>query len=328
MWAGPFSTFPREMGYPQRNGIVYSMKEFLDKINIYNGKCNVFTSLYSFDEIKSTGKPNYDSAKITHLFLDLDNGNAYKNAKKLHDYLDSEELIHVMAFSGGGFHIYIAVEYPNFIENKKAAIFNAVTNISDKVGLKIGIDEHSDIDAHTIGNIAQLVRVPNTYNIKRKRYCIPISRAIFEEGLDAIQEWAQKPNMPFSSFYGRKYFDLIPFDREPDVQYRIPMEISDDSIGIDYLNVEKFVPCILNLLTKRLISHKCRYYIILYCREQGLPLKDTISLLKKYLDPRTFHHCVNEEKQPMFIYKRGDIGFPSCAKLESEGLCVKKCDRR
>ncbi len=89
MWQGPFSEdkFPREMGFPQRACVVYNMKEFLEKINKTNGKVTVFTSLYAFEKIKSNGKPEYDSAKITHLYFDLDNSNCLDSAKKLCKYL-------------------------------------------------------------------------------------------------------------------------------------------------------------------------------------------------------------------------------------------------
>jgi hypothetical protein len=324
MWLGPFADFPREMGYPARSGIVYSMKEFLEKINLHNQKTNVFTTLYSFDSINSNGKPDYDSTRIEHIFFDLDNGNANENIFKLHNYLLDKDLFHTIFFSGGGFHCYIACIYPNFLKNKKAAIFNAVTDISDKNGFKIGINEHSDIDAHTIGNIAQLVRVPNTFNLKRKLFCIPILDDDLFENMEYIKEKAKKQSNLFT-VYGHHYLDLMPYDRESVERYKIPsIEMGDSSNGIENIDVEKFHPCVKALLTKRLIKHRERYIVITYCKEIGLPIKDTILLLKKHLEPRVLNHCVFEEHQPMFIYRRADLGFPSCEKLRQEGLCVEK----
>jgi hypothetical protein len=263
----------------------------------------VFTSLYSFERVKPDGKPDYDSAKITHLFFDLDNDNAEANMKKLHQYFSVLNIIHTVLFSGGGYHVYAAVKYPNFFKNKKATIFNAVTNICDKLGLTVGINEHSDIDAHTVGNIAQLVRVPGTFNIKRKKFA---------------------SNM---IGYGKIYCELEEFDREPEQRYRIPAVDFGDSIGIDNINVEKFPPCIKSLLTKKLIKHRERYIVITYCKDIGLPLKDTILLLKNHLEHRIFHHCCYEERQPIFIYRRGDLSFPSCETLRREGLCVENCKK-
>lgn len=326
MWS-PFSEFPRELAYPARSGIVYTMKEFLEKVNLHNHKTTCFTSLYAYDTINSNGKPDYESARITHIFLDLDNGNSRESVIKLHDYLMKNDLLHTMFFSGGGYHLYAATRHPNFLKNKKSAIFNAVTDISDKVGLKIGINEHSDIDAHTVGNIAQLVRVPNTWNFKRKKYCIPIN----ETHLQSLQEleYSYDHQNNWVTNYGHTYLDLEPYDREPDVKYRMPEIDYGDSIGIENININSFLPCIKRLLTEKFNKgHRYRFYIITYCKELGLPLKDTIMLLKKYLEPRTYHHCCSEERQPIFIYRRGDLCFPSCQKLRSEGLCVGNCRGR
>jgi hypothetical protein len=319
MWS-PFSEFPRELAYPARAGIVYSIKEFLEKINIHNRRTTCFTSLYAFDKINFDGKPDYDSARITHIFIDLDNGQSRENIVKLHDYLMKNDLLHTMFFSGGGYHCYVATKYPNFLKNKKSAIFNAVTDVSDKVGLKIGINEHSDIDAHTVGNIAQLVRVPNTWNFKRKKYCIPIN----ETHLQSLQEleYSYDHQNNWVTNYGHEYLDLESYDREPDVKYRMPEVDYGDSIGIENININSFLPCIKRLLTEKFNKgHRHRFYIITYCKELGLPLKDTIMLLKKYLEPRVYHHCCTEERQPIFIYRRGDLCFPSCQKLKQEGLC-------
>jgi hypothetical protein len=321
MWAGPFGEFPRQLGYPSRGEIVYTMKEFLDKINLHNGRTTVFSSLYAFDKINSDGKPDYDSARIGHLFFDLDGDNCHTNVNRLHEYFIRENLQHMIFFSGGGFHTY--VRCCGSIRDKKSAIFNAVTDVADKVGLTVGINEHSDIDAHTVGNLAQLVRVPNTWNIKRKKFCIPVNEDLLNQDLHAVQTYAEKQHFQLTTF-GEQSLDLTLFDREPIEKYRIPVMDFGDSIGIDNINIDSFPPCIKALLTKKLIKHRQRFIVIEYCKEIGLPLKDTISLLKHYLEPRVYNHCVYEERQPVFIYRRGDLGFPGCEKLRQEGLCNEK----
>ncbi len=325
MWQGPFNDFPREVGFPQRAGVVYNLKEFVDKINRNNGKTNIYTSLYAFDKINSNGKPDYDSARITHIFLDLDNGACFENVKKLHQYLIEQQLIHTMFFSGAGFHVYVGTKYPNFLQNKKAAIFNAVVDICDKLGLKIGINEHSDIDAHAIGNLAQLVRVPNTWNIKRKRFCISIYALDLIADFDYILHESQKQRNPiFKTIYGSKYLDLTPYDKEKTERVDLPEFKLEEKSGIE-VDVDKFLPCIKSLLNRKVLKHRERFLIILYCKELGLPMQDSISLLQKYLSPRIFYHSIKEEHQPLFIYKRADLLFPSCNKLKEEGYCIDGC---
>ena len=204
---------PRQMGYPARNGIVYSMKEFLNKVDKFNGFTDVFTSLYSYDKILDR-KPDYESARITHIYFDLDHNDCKSNTYKLHKYLSDNELSHTMCFSGRGFHLFVQTEYPNYLKSKKDSIYNAVINIAEKCSLSVGINEDSDIDAHTIGNIAQLVRVPNTYNIKRKRFCIPISSEQLQFNIERIYELASR-QQPRMFIYGNKALPLEEFDREP-----------------------------------------------------------------------------------------------------------------
>jgi hypothetical protein len=323
MWSGPFELFPRELGFPQRSCIVYNLEEFLQKINLHNHKTDTYSSLYSFDRFQTNGKPDYNSAKITHIYFDLDNADCLKSCRTLHKYLQAESLRHCIYFSGGGFHIHVSAEYPNFLMNKKAAIFNAVVEIADKVGLKVGINGNSDIDAHTVGDIARIVRVPNTYNLKRKRFCIPISTKDLEKSIEEIHQMAQK-QIERCYIYGSKSLDLNPYDREPKEEYRIPaLETSDESLGIENINIDRFLPCVKNLLTAKNIKHRQRYIIITYCKEIGLPLRDTILLLKKYLEPSIWNHCIHEERQPIFIYRRADLVFPNCEKIKGEGLCVE-----
>ena len=325
-WMGPFNEFPREMGFPSRgkkNRVVYSLKEFLEKVNRYNGHCTVFTSLYSFERINSDGKADYDSARIRHIFFDLDNGQSFESIKKLHNYFIENGLRHMMFFSGGGFHMYLAVKYPNYLKNKKASIFNAVVEICDKLGLKIGINEDYDIDAHAVGNLAQLVRVPNTYNLKRKRFCIPLSHLDLLSSPECIRDLAKKQRICLD-IYGKNYFDLKPYDREPVIKIDFPAGTFDGEVGLDKIDIEKFPPCIKSLLSKRLLRHRERFFIISYCKEIGMPIKDTILLLRKYLTPKTFHHCIRQECQPMWVYRRGDLSFPSCRRLQIEGYCPKE----
>jgi hypothetical protein len=306
------------------------MKEFLQKININNGRVkDVFTSLYSFDKISSEGKPDYDSARITHLFFDLDHDNAIYNTRKLDEYLKSEDIIHLINFSGGGFHVFVPVAYPNFLQSKRDSIFNAVSDIAEKANLTVGINSDSDIDAHTIGNLAQLVRVPNTYNVKRKRFCIPITNKQLYMELNSILSLAKKQNFKPPSLCGSKFVDLTEYDREVSQKFRLPSIETGESMGIENIDISKFPICIQKLLTEKYLrNHRHRFILINYCRELGLPLKDVILLLKKYFDLKTFQHCVYEERQPMFVYQRAELQPLSCEKLKKEGLCVEGCPKK
>jgi hypothetical protein len=296
----------------------------LEKINLCNGKCDVFTGLYALSKVNVDGKQDYDSVRIKHLYFDLDNGHSLANLKKLHDYLMLKNLMHRMYFSGGGFHCYVKVAYPNLLKNKRVAIYNAVMDFAQNLNFNIGVDEHSDIDAHTVGNIAQLVRVPLTYNPKRKRFCIPLLEQDLQLQLVEIQKLAEKQR--FMGYcdaptYGSDSLDLSVYDGADRIRHELSTEIVEGEVGIQNINIEEMPNCIKALLKKGELKHRERYLVILYCQKIGLPIRDTIGLLQCYLPSNIFNHCIYEEHQPESLYSRSDFHFPSCEKLKLEGLC-------
>jgi hypothetical protein len=325
IWS-PFLAYPREMGFPSRACIVYSLRDMLSKVNQWNGKMDIFTSLYALSRVQE-GRQDFDSyAQVDHIFWDLDDhGSAYENVKKLHSYLVEQNYLHCINFSGGGFHIYVASHNGYRLKNKRVAIDNAMTSISRKLGLKIGIHDSDDIDARTVGNVSQLVRLPNTYNIKRKRFCIPLTHNDLNLPFEEIKKMAEKQKFVGEEwFIGENFLDLEPFDGFEKVRNITNMPIdTEDCLGIENINLEVFKPCVkVLLMSGKKLSHGERYIIITYLREQGIPIKDTVEILRKYLPSSNFYHCVREERQPITIYSRADLVFPSCEKLQADGYCT------
>jgi len=323
----PFNDFPREIGYPARKNLVWSMPELIQTVNLYNKRSTIFTSLYAFDKTnKNQTRGIYNSARIRQIYYDIDTPKTIEPVQILHEYCLDQNYLHCFFCSGGGFHTYIATKYPNNLKNKKGAVTNAQIHIADELRLKIGVNNGEvDIDGHIIGNVAQLVRVPGSYNLKRKLYCVPVTRQDLQTDLETIQKKARK-QIPGVYVYGKEYLDLAPFDSEPVTEkYEfdiVPLGVAQGSIGIEKINVKTFPPCIKSLTEKRLLSHRERYILIIYCRELGLLIADTIALLQKFLDPKTLYHCLRQEKQPYWCYRRTDLMFPSCETLKAEGLCT------
>jgi hypothetical protein len=70
-----FDTFPREVG--KKRTVVANMEKFLEIINFLNGKDDVYTTVWSykkliFKEHQNKNAPEYKSARIDKIFLDLD----------------------------------------------------------------------------------------------------------------------------------------------------------------------------------------------------------------------------------------------------------------
>lgn len=283
-------------------------------------RSTVFTSLYSFDETKNN-RGIYTSARINQIFFDIDSPKNLDTINALHEFCAKGDYLHAMFFTGGGFHFYIAAKADN-LKNKKGAVANSQMYVADELKLRVGINGDSDIDGHPIGNIAQLVRVPGTFNLKRHKFCIPVSRGMIFSSKKSIEHLADKQKFGIY-VYGNKFFDLSPFDSEPKTnQYEIDIDLGEqENIGSDKINIEAFPQCVKNFINEKFISHHSRYLFILYCKELGIPMKDTISLLRKVLDAQEFYHCVKEEKQPFFVYNRNDIVFPNCDTIKRDGLC-------
>lgn len=325
----PFLDFPREMGFEQRGLIVNNLKELLEAVNRNNRRTTVFTSLYAFLEIKNN-RGVYDTAKIRQIYFDFDNPSSLECIRKLHNYCKERNLKHTMFFSGGGFHFYIAVLYPNYLTNKKTAIANAQIQISNDLNIKIGISEDFDLDAHIVGDIARLVRVPNTFNLRRKKYCIPISEEEIElltlDGFRALAE--NKRNKP-PFIYGRNYLDLKPFDGEAvNREYDFSEDYSEGEENATPVDIKTLPFCLQVLAEKKSMKHRERFMFISYCKEIGLPSNNTKATLKTFLDPRVFHHSVYEEGQIRYIYSHRELVPPNCDTFKNLGYCrnEKNCE--
>lgn len=88
--------------------IVKNKKEFVDWINIYNGKMNCYTTVYDYDDFTDNAKVD-SSVIIDRMFLDFDaHGepleNAYEDFRAVHEYFRTYNIKHDTIFSGKGFH--------------------------------------------------------------------------------------------------------------------------------------------------------------------------------------------------------------------------------
>lgn len=141
-----FNSFPRECGPPRQ--LMRNMKEFLDYVNIYNGKKKaVYTSIYTFQQVNENNKPNYDTAEIDKIFFDFDDKSceSWKECNVLHEHLLKENIKHVIVMSGRGYHLYIFT-HPIYSKIPKHCIYNSQHHFISLLNLTV--------DAQVIGNPA------------------------------------------------------------------------------------------------------------------------------------------------------------------------------
>jgi len=339
-----YSKFPREMSFPERAGpyrVVYNESQFNEAIHKLNGKKNIFTSVYSFSSLKQNNYqqlvPDYGSAIIDRLFFDFDSEQSLDNIKKLHAYLLKNKIMHTMIFSGGGFHLYIFC-------NDNSPIFpydcveNAQRFFCNEVALSIGDPQTHDIDEAVIGDLARVSRIPYTYNLKRKKWCIPITHQQLLEAkdIDYFKELAGKKlkeNVP-PKLYGENKLDIKTFDYEAPRK----MVIAEESIpllgNVEHISDEHFWPCIENMIVKRSGCYAW-YWATIFFREKGYTKKETEMIMEKYLskfkrtdgDGNDFLHYKNNDRHLDNVYsdKTGKHWWPSATHLFKKGLCPGKC---
>ena len=170
--------------YPRM--LVKTTKRYRELINTWNGKKNLYRSVYHFDYLKN-GKPDFSDIIINQIFIEFDNDNSHEITKAFAQKLHSDKLKFRISFSGRrGYHIYISTEHKNV--DRKSYLILLYKYILDKYNLT------KDIDSHIVGNIKQMRRIENTLNIRSDLYCIPITyREMQYLTFDEIKELAQKP---------------------------------------------------------------------------------------------------------------------------------------
>lgn len=317
-------TFPRHVLKKRR--LVHNMDELVDIINKYNGKVDIFLSLYSFSLSYADGQRpqvSYDTSTIDKVLFDFDSDKGFQNVSAMHTHLMNKNIKHRVLFTGRGFHLHILTNSKH-LQSKKQALSSYQHKIADEVGLTIGAPKVSDIDNHIIGDIARIARFPNTINIKSGLYCIPLENGFEKLTLREIQELAKTRQHPENSTYGDNLADLTPLDREKIDFY---LDIKDSGVASSKIT-EDFPPCVKHMLTNNGgdAGWKDRYFIIIYLRDMGYSKPDVLAILKKYLTPHAFRHCVYEEQTVEGMFRRMDQYFITKRELQENGCCFNCVD--
>ncbi len=324
------------------------MDELLAYVNEYNGSSDVFISLYAFKEVlrvEDRIRINYQSAIVDKLFVDLDGARktgeakkplrAYEDAQVLHEWACGENYKHIPFFSGNCYQVYFFLE--ENLKNPPIAIKNFLAHL--------GRSLHILIDPKIRGNMAQLVRYPDTWNPKGRRFCI--SPPNFAElSHEEIVRLARKQQGKIH-IYGYRLLDLSPWDKDMPLpsEYCEPVKWTPElSAKMDKVvtNLGQLdIPlCIKRLMTFPELGYEGRWIVITYFCEMGMPRAATHKIMESFLSAKKFRHCTQEEAwghggMINYIYNKAEFdeeneGYAlwSCAKLREYGYCVEGCDRK
>lgn len=334
MWAGSLRNSARE---PPRV-IVKSEEEYKDFIKMYNGKMNLFTSVYDYKHFTSNRGLEY-SIIIDRIFLDFDAHGMpieglYQDVLRMHNWLLEKGYKHNIAFSGRGFHMFVYGEVTKSFRQVKA-FFNICHDAINK-------SEYLDT---VVINTSRLRRIQNSYHLGASRWCIPITTEDLTAGLPTILKLSEAGRRNIKPvFYGDK---LIVW---PEVKRMESAEIEID-------NVESpgdlpILPCLKNAVMVENPNHRARVLLVQWYNEflseltvvkEGLTCKprelsggslvdikgiieNEISTIASNEDTWIDYNKYETQKHVSFIVDRRYMA-PHCNTLIDEGLCIGKCWR-
>jgi len=337
--------FPREVwaGSPVENAIqpkrvvVNDEGYFRQFVRDHNGKMNVYTSVYDYDEF-SNNRGLEHTVNIDRIFLDIDAHSgeleqAYDDLKKLHKWLLAEDYIHNLAFSGRGFYIFVH-GLRTFDLRRVKAFYNICHDV---------INKSKTLDSRVI-NTARLRRVQNTYHMGAKKFSINLFSEDLDNSLEYILNLAKRPRHMPKKYYGSQKVDW------PDVK---KMEVAEIEIkSVESPATLPILPCLKAAVMTHNPLHQVRHYLVqwynemltdmvifeenLDCRQDevgGEALNDIVSIICKEIDEIASNEDVwidynapKTRKAVDYVVKKRYLA-PSCQTLINNGYCVGKCWR-
>ena len=341
MWAGSHikgAINPRRI-------LVRNAKEYKDFVRTYNGRMNVYTSVYDFEYFSENRGLEY-SVILDRIFIDLDAHDgeydeAFASLKKLHNWFDEQGINHQMAFSGRGFYIFAYGERASSIREIKA-YFDMCHDV---------INGSPCLDKSVINN-ARLRRVINTYHMQAGRWCIPLFRDDLDlelEEIIALSESGPREMREGVMELERKFGSLIKW---PEVRYF-------DAMEVEITNTESpgklpIIPCLKNAIMVENPTHRSRVLLVQWYNEilselaildnfedgdikprdvTGVALlnimnniQEEISSIASNEDIWIDYNSNTTRNHVEFIVNRRYMA-PSCHTLIQEGYCVGKCWR-
>jgi len=303
-----------EIGLPRK--LCKDKGELVKFINVYNGKKALYRTIYDFEHLNENNKIDYNSAIIDKIFWDFDGEGSWEEANKLHQELNKQKLRHKVNMSGGGYHIFLFCN--DYVPiNPKSCLYNSQKYFIDELKLKC--------DMAVVGDIARLYRIENTFNVKRKRFCIPLTESEFNKGDLFCKNWGLKQHFikHTSLLGGDNMFDLKKFDFK--TKEEPTLFINSNVSSSESIVIKELPLCIEELLKRKDLNYKERGLIILYFKEKGYTKKEVLEILKQHLSEKKLRHCVVEEKQLQYLFERDDLIFPKCVSIERDGFCISGC---
>ncbi len=307
---------------------------------------SLYTTVYKFTKLNELGKIIYNTGIIDKLFFDFDSKKQdfLEHTKKLCKHFLNNNIKHVNYLSGSGFHILPSVEVKE-LRNKKAAIFNAQKHFGNL--LKI------TLDSQTIGRTDQERRIPNSYNFKAHRWCVPVTCDELQSlNLEQLYALGERQRFNINNISGEELLDITKFDREIITREQIDLYMReiDVSIGendILFINgtdkqieIPPFIKSIMDVSRQEWlyeVGHSNRAIVMLWLFYNGLDLNEVLNVMRECLTQGEFKHMMKQGgsygSQAHYIYSRlaknnstNPLFFPNISTLIAKSYTLNSKD--
>lgn len=182
-----------------------------------------------------------------------------------------------------------------------------------------------------------MTRYPNTLNIKRNRFCIPLTE-IQLATLDAfeIAELAHKQNFADNFWIGDHIYTVPSrFDVKPPPENNILLPVANIASQSDILKRKenRMAHCVKYLLTLPKPDFEQRFFIILCLRDLGLTQQETENVLREAFDPVYYKHCTEPSPGEDMINRcytgnqAGEWLKGGCKAMRRASQCDPACKR-
>lgn len=318
-----------------------------------NGSGNVYMTAYGY---RATTPPkhhrvDYNTPVIRHFVMDFDCQDFKKRSKvdfsfvqsqvvRLHKHLLLNNWKHFVWFSGGGYHIYIP------IETVKGESFLPSSGLDvsriKQAGKELLLRWHKELDLPSSDptvafDTAGMIRIPNSYNMKRGCWSIPLEHEEILEisDINDMIELAQEPRTGYIS-HGDKTIQLELKEKKKLLSTGSKRKVNLPDIILD--NKIVILPCIAQAaLGDGNPIHRARFHLANYLAAR-LRFFFRPSEVNNEQKERHLEQIVDVcEKQNWADYDRsitttqvrsivfGDYSPSTCKTLIMEGFCTGIC---
>ena len=325
VWAGSHLTRKKQL----KRQIVNNRDEFITFIERFNNRMNCYTSVYNYRRF-GDNQAVVSSVLLDRLFLDFDSHDkplelSLEDVKSVLEYLDANDYMYELYFSGNGFHVFVLGTVATSIRDIQQFFYKLYPKASNETLDKSGVQTR------------RLRRIPNTVNMNTDEYlyCVPLVK----EDLASMTQVLNKSKSPPFSAPIRYGNSLVEWPKAPAISVA-PIEIST----VERVGKLPILPCLNNSIMVENPTHEARYYLVSWFRtlladnKKCHDMNNNLEILEMIMDELrkiSSHKDVwldwDEEvtRYHAWYTVNNDGGYiaPTCQKLISEGYCVGKCWR-